>query len=602
MPHTWQTAPETAEYMGTAWYRRAFHAPAGWKGRTVRIEFEAVYHTAVVRLNGKEVGAHKGKGYTAFALDITDELQYGARNVVEVQVDNSFNDEIMPRGKSFDWTPDGGIYRPVRLLVTPSVYLESVGVDAIPDLVSRTARLDIRAIVRGGSPPVRCEIAEEATGEIVATTELRSGQGGVTIQRPKLWHFDHPHLYRITASTPEHTIHSTFGIRKIELRGASLYLNGERVWLHGVERMAGSHPQYGMAEPSSWIEHDHADMKNLNCVFTRVHWPQDKRVLDYCDRHGILIQEEVPVWGGNTFRGMKGEPSPALMNNALEQLREMIARDRNHPSIFCWGLCNEVNGQNPVAKQFVRRMAKEARALDPHRLLTYASHSLRTTPENDVAGELDFISWNEYWESWQKGTLDDVRRNLEAIRKAFPGKMIVVSEYGYCECAPGHDGGDAKRLAVLKDHNAIFRECEDVGGLIFFCYNDYRTHMGDKGLGVLKQRVHGVVDVYGARKPSYEALRMEASPVESVRVAEGSAIIQTRRRIPAYRLEGYKLRWTVYGFGGLPMEQREVLLPPLNPGDSVKIPVPVASKDAQRVQYDVMRPTGFSAYALVVPA
>ena len=512
VPHTWQTAQATADYLGTAWYKRSFFAPAAWKGKTVRVEFEAVYHTAAVSLNGKALGEHKGKGYTAFEFDITDFIKWNAENELAVIADNSFSDSMLPRGKSYDWTPDGGIYRPVRLLVTPRVYIERVEVEAIPDLANGKAQLAIRAIVRGGTTPVTCSILEEQSGSIVASLTLKNGAGSVTIDNARLWHFDHPHLYRIVASTGEHSVESTFGIRQIETRDGGLYLNGERVWLHGVERMAGSHPQYGMAEPASWIDHDHADMKELNCVFTRVHWPQDRRVLDYCDRNGILIQTEVPTWGGDTFKGMKDEPSPAIMNNALEQLREMIARDRNHPSIYAWGLCNEVNGQNPAAKQFVRRMFKEARKLDPRRLLTYASNSLQTTPERDVAGELDFISWNEYYESWYKGDVSNVRKNVEAIQKAFPGKMIVISEYGYCECAPGREGGDAKRVDILREHNAIYREFPNVGGLIFFCYNDYRTHIGDKGLGVMKQRVHGVVDLYGVRKPSFEQLRREVEP------------------------------------------------------------------------------------------
>jgi beta-glucuronidase len=340
-------------------------------------------------------------------------------------------------------------------------------------------------------------------------------------------------------------------------------------------------------------------MKELNCVFTRVHWPQDRRVLDYCDRNGILIQTEVPSWGPDTFKGMTDEPLPAIMNNALEQLREMIARDRNHPSIFCWGLCNEVNGQNPAAKKFVRRMAQEARKVDKNRLLTYASNSLQKTPENDIAGELDFISWNEYYESWYKGTAADVRKNVEEIRKAFPRKMLVVSEYGYCECAPGREGGDKKRLEILREHNAIYREFDEVGGLIFFCYNDYRTHIGDKGLGVMKQRVHGVVDLYGARKPSFEELRRESSPIEALEIAEGKVTVRTRKRIPAHKLQGYKVRWTVYGFGDLPMEQKEAPLPALVPGESATVAVSYEIKDAQRVQYDVMRPTGFSAFTAV---
>src|SRR5208337_1138897 len=104
-----------------------------------------------------------------------------------------------------------------------------------------------------------------------------------------------------------------------------------------------------------------------------------------------------------------------------------------------------------------------------------------------------------------------------------------------------------------------------VGGAIFFCYNDYRTHMGDKGIGVLKQRVHGVVDLYGARKTSFEALRQQASPVEALRVtAEGNSLTATvaaRSTLPAYALEGYALRWIVCVQGGLPMEQHETPLP-----------------------------------------
>jgi len=87
----------------------------------------------------------------------------------------------------------------------------------------------------------------------------------------------------------------------------------------GVERMAGSNPEFGMAEPGQWITHDHDDLKHLNCVFTRVHWPQDKRVLDYCDQHGILMQSEIPAWGYDTFAEMGAEPDSDIMQNALEQ-------------------------------------------------------------------------------------------------------------------------------------------------------------------------------------------------------------------------------------------------------------------------------------------
>ncbi len=210
----------------------------------------------------------------------------------------------------------------------------------------------------------------------------------------------------------------------------------------------------------------------------------------------------------------------------------MIARDRNHPCVFSWGLCNEVDGQNPVAQEFVRRMLREAKSLDPGRLCSYASNSLQTTPERDVAGEMDFIEWNEYYESWFGGDVGTLRENLEAIHRAFPDKPIVISEYGYCACTADRPENDPRRIEILRTHNAVFRDCPWVAGLIFFDYNDYRTHIGDKGRGVLKQRVHGVVDVFGARKPSFEVLRRGIEPGRGARGAPGGRRPSGRRPDP----------------------------------------------------------------------
>jgi beta-galactosidase len=177
--------------------------------------------------------------------------------------------------------------------------------------------------------------------------------------------------------------------------------------------------------------------------------------------------------------------------------------------------------------------------------------------------------------------------------------MLVISEYGYCQCTPDRKGGDARLIEILRSHTSVFRECGYVGGAIFFCYNDYRTHIGDKGLGVLKQRVHGVVDLYGERKPSFQALREESSPVETLRLEEKrgklSATIVTRKTLPAFFLEGYSLRWIVYGFENLPMEQYETALPGLAPGEQLTLALAFREKKPRRIRVDIIRPTGFSA-------
>jgi beta-galactosidase len=621
VPHTWQVDLAFVEYRGVAWYRRAFDAPSDWQNSAVRIEFEAVFHTATIWVNGELAGEHARKGYTAFVLDITHLLRWGSANTVAVRVDSGFNANMLPRGRSSDWAHDGGIYRPVQLLITAKTFVERVDLEAVPDLASGNGRLAITAYIRNtGSKPwmgrASFRIIDDETGLTVVTSpdgpglSIKSGETQTrkceaTLPQVKLWHFDDPNLYRVIFSIGSgqetHRLTDTFGVRKLEARGSEFYLNGERVRLMGVERMAGSNPEFGMAEPSQWITHDKDDLKDLNCVLTRVHWPQDKRVLDYCDRHGILMQTEVPAWGWDSFSGMRTEPDTDIMENGLEQLREMIARDRNHPSVVVWGLCNEIGGQHPPAHQFAKHMLAEAKRLDPNRLCSYASNSLTKSPERDAAGLMDIIEVNEYFGTWDPGTLEALAKHLDDLHAAFPGKPILISEYGYCACTPDRPEGDQHRVETLRSHDAVFRSKEFVAGTIYFSYNDYRSHVGPTGVGALRQNVHGVVDLCGRRKPSYAALREECSPVESLSVENRLNAfhlqLKARHDIPMYTLRGYKLRGIFYGEGDVPVERQEVELPEIVSGGEITVDLTFRQSGIPlHVKFDVLRPTGFSAY------
>jgi beta-galactosidase len=623
VPHTWQVRSPFVEYRGVAWYQRHFDVPERWTGSAIRIEFAAVFHTATVWVNGRLAGEHPRKGYTAFTFDISHLAYAGAPNSLVVRVDNSFNERMLPRGRSSDFPHDGGIFRPVRLLITPKVFIEQLDMDALLDSRNADAQLAIVAHCSNTSSRMwrghaSFRVIEEDTGlEILANPDagtfsiaprsVHSLVISATLASPKLWHFDHPHLYRLefllADSREAHLFSTTFGVRRFEVKDGALHLNGEPVRLMGVERMGGSNPEFGMAEPESWIAHDHNDLKHLNCVFTRVHWPQDSGVLDYCDRHGILIQSEIPAWGWETFKGMATEPDADLLENGIEQMREMIARDRNHPSLVIWGLCNEVGGQLPAAYEFAKRMLVEVKKLDPHRLCSYASNSLEKTPERDVAGLMDLIEMNEYVGTWSPGNLETVSKYLDAVHAAFPGKPIVISEYGYCACVPERPENDALRIKTLRSHDGVFRSKEYVAGAIFFCYNDYRSQVGFSGVGALQQNIHGVVDVFGARKPSFDALREESSPFASLSVENHSntfrLVIKTRANLPSYTLRGYRVRAISYGEGDIPLEQQEVALPDLPPGSETTTELVFRQPNpATRVQFDVIRPTRFSAFSL----
>jgi beta-glucuronidase len=268
-----------------------------------------------------------------------------------------------------------------------------------------------------------------------------------------------------------------------------------------------------------------------------------------------------------------------------------------------WGLCNEIGGQNPPAYEFAKRLLEEAKRLDPSRLYSYASNTLGSTPQRDAAGPMDFIEANEYFGTWAPGTAVDTARYLDEIHAAFPGKPVVISEYGYCACTPDRPEGDEQRMEILRTHDAAFRSKDFVAGAVFFCYNDYRTHMGDRGVGVLQQRVHGVVDVYGARKTSYDLLRSESSPIESLTAEHDRKkfhiLIRTRGDLPMYTLHGYKLRGLFFGQGNIPVERQEVEIPDAAPGSETKLELAFSqSESPMHLQFDVVRPTGFSAYLL----
>src|SRR5262245_16575330 len=301
---------------------------------------------------------------------------------------------------------------------------------------------------------------------------------------------------------------------------------------------------------------------------------------------------------------MATEPDADILENGIEQMREMIARDRNHPSLVIWGLCNEVGGQLPAAYQFAKRMLAEVKRLDPHRLCSYASNSLEKTPELDVAGLMDLIEMNEYVGTWSPGNLETIGKCLDAIHAAFPAKPIIISEYGYCACVPERPENDALRVETLRSHDAVYRSKDYVAGAIFFCYNDYRSQVGFSGVGALQQNIHGVVDVFGARKPSFEALREESSPVASLSVENHSSnfrvVVKTRADLPGYTLRGYHLRAVSYGEGDIPLEQQEVALPDLPPGGEARAELAFRQPNKpMHVQFDVIRPTRFSVFSLV---
>jgi beta-glucuronidase len=156
---------------------------------------------------------------------------------------------------------------------------------------------------------------------------------------------------------------------------------------------------------------------------------------------------------------------------------------------------------------------------------------------------------------------------------------------------------------IINSHTEVFREFPDVAGAIYFDYNDYRTLVGDKGSGAMRQRVHGVVDLYAHRKPSFSELRTQSSPIERLSILNAgngsySLVIVVRKQLPGYTLRGYYARWVVFGYDDLPMNGVMDPLPELHPGESHTIQATFPVEDARRIAVDILRPNGFSAASI----
>lgn len=608
IPHTWNVQNGLQEFRGTGWYSCTFFAPPEWEGRLLRLQFDAVYRDAIVWVNGQKVGEHLNSGYTSFILDISSTVVFGDHNRIVVSANNENSQTALPVGNSFDWADDGGIIRGVSLIVSGRAAIDFTKIQAVPVFNEEGDRGcspygllsgEIHLWEREEANSTSLRLVVTATGEdgaqISEKWEMFSNEGilrfkDIRVESPKLWHFDHPHLYKVdvalySGNTLSDEVSVEIGFREIRSEGSTLLLNREPVRLMGVEWMPGSHPDRGMAETSSQLEAMLRHIKEANCVITRFHWQQDRKLLEWCDRNGLLVQEEIPHWQ------TPHDPDDEWLQISLQHAQEMIHRHYNHPCIYAWGLGNEVNGQSAVTIRYFEKLKTLVRNLDDTRFMNYVSNTVHENPSKDATGVGDIIMWNDYIGTWH-GDLDRPAV-IKSITEAHKDKPVIVAEYGLCE--PAYEGGDQRRTQILTDNTIEYRKHPGIAALIFFSLNDYRTQMGEAGEGMLRQRVHGSMNLDGTPKPSYEALRQLASPIHVSVNLENDAgnvavTIEASNDIPSYRTSGYTLKLI-----DPLVVHYEQEIPELEPGERCVLHfMNITQTRWDEIRLHVERPTGFS--------
>ena len=446
IPHTWNATDmqvkKNSFYAGTAFYRKTFVAAAAWSGKRVFIRFEGVASVAEVYVNGTLAGNHKG-GYSAFALEIGSLLHYGGKNEIMVKVDNDSRPDVIPINHTL-FGVYGGIYRPVELILTEKVNI------AVTDYASPGVYISQRDVTRQSADVgVRVKLENrhreakqvrvrttvyEADGKVKARQEMPvtvSPQGGLScelhfrMKNPRLWQgLEDPYLYRVVTRVESggvilDEVVQSLGIRHFELRTADgLYLNGKKV------------PMYGVCRHQDWWEHGSAltneqhdtdleIIREMGATTIRfAHYQQAERIYQKCDSIGFIVWAEIPF---------VNRVSTREADNAKQQLTELIRQNYNHPSIYVWGLHNEVYKPHEYTAQLTAELHDLAKSEDPDRYTV--SVNGYSTVDHPVNLRADIQGINRYY-GWYEGKIGDLVRWVDYMKQDFPTYKLMLAEYG----------------------------------------------------------------------------------------------------------------------------------------------------------------------------
>jgi beta-glucuronidase len=627
LPHTWNIG-EHHDYLGVAWYFRRFAMPPVPHGTHVELNFGATFYKARVWLNGVEIGGHEG-GFTAYSFDISAQLR--DTNVLAVQIDNRPGADTIPgfgaRGSPdawYDWWAFGGIVRDVWLTESGAAWVrrQSIRSELHADhaLISDRIFLQNEPPQRAGRrrPGTKGADSQRAAAQLRVTAygpdnlaaasttlpvDLRPGNSdtlvSLTVPTPKLWNIDHPNVYRMDVELldgkgrllDEHS--DTFGLRTLKILDRHLLLNGERVRLTGLARHEDS-PWEGLAETPGTMRHDFDDMKALHATLTRpVHYPQNPFILDYADRHGILLIPEIPVWQFSEEQ----LSNPKVLALAQQQMREMIEQAGNHPSIFAWSVLNESASGTAGGIAYFRAMRDMIRKLDPDRYVSFADDNLAKlqSAEQSAANDADFLMMNQYYGTWH-GPTSALVPALDRVNQLFPNKMVIISEFGYPGFfAKSPQEADPARVKTMQEQMPLLAARDWIAGAILWCYQDYKSRRNlwpGETEGYVE---HGVVDEARQRKPSYDVWKEMNAPA-SIELqwvgGAGTAITgfsatvapNAQQNLPYYPLRDYQLVWSLLDEKGraaaggnrrydnlIRAEQVAASLPPETQGHSLRL-------------------------------
>lgn len=437
--------PETS----VGWYRKKISIPASDVGRKISIAFDGVSRNSMVWINGHLLGTEPS-GYMGFEYDVTDYLNYGGTNVIAVRADVTMEE---------GWFYEGaGIYRHVWLNKTNPLHIQTNGTFISTEVSNNSAKCISRATVKNSSleaktfeiiqsildpsgKQVSMETSKKVTVNALNTEEFKTD---LLVQNPRLWSIETPNLYKLKTSIVENGVtvdeyFTTFGIRTIRFdANEGFFLNGKSIKIKGSNNHQ-DHAGVGVAMPDALQDYRIKTLKSMGSNAYRCsHNPPTPELLDACDRLGILVIDETRLMGINEMH--------------LANLKKLIVRDRNHPSIISWSVGNEewaIEG-NITGARIASTMQAFAKTIDTTRFITAA---ISGGVGSGISTVIDVMGYNYI-----------ATKNTDEHHKKFPNQLSWGTEEGSTVTSRGiyEDNNTTHQLAAYdKKQNSYFVSLED---------------------------------------------------------------------------------------------------------------------------------------------
>lgn len=508
------TEKDIREYTGDFWYETDFFVPGEWEGREILLRFGAATHRASVYVNGILITEHEG-GFLPFSAKVTTVVRYDSYNKVVVKVNNELNCTNLPCGETitlpngkkmskpyFDFFNYAGLQRSVYLLALPG---ESI-VDFDLDYAIHGKNAEVSYQIRtNGEHAVQLALFD-AKGHCVAQKDGK--EGVLYVENARLWQGRNAYLYRlrIRIMDGEELIdeyEQEIGIRTVKVEGTDILINGEPVYLKGFGKHEDS-DIVGRGFSIGIMKRDFELMKWIGAnSFRTSHYPYSEEIYQMADREGFLVIDEVPAVGmfqslmnfmeastGKQTAFFKKETTPVLLKAHLRAIEEMIARDKNHPSVVAWSLLNEPETTNEAAVPYFKEVFDLANKLDMQKRPRTFALIMNSLPDTCKCYQFsDIIALNRYYGWYMKGGYEICvaeelfRKEMDAWKEKKLNKPFIFTEYGADTLASEHKlpsvmWSQEYQDEYLKMTHEVFDSYDFIKGEQIWNFADFQTTEG----------------------------------------------------------------------------------------------------------------------------